>query len=435
MFIDRRTFVKAPPSRARPRGPADAVKTARGRTRTSGLRSEESNPKAIAVTTKDQRRLQEGDRDQVEMDIGFANIAKRVATLIAAGTPPEIVWYGAGQAMNLALENQLADVGDVLKATGGAAENQRLVYKGADRSIPTSQQFTYGWYRKDLFDAKKLSEPKSWDDYLKAAKALNNPPNMYGCIVPSAETGASTLLLETMFMKNNVHWFGWDAGKKDYEVVLDKGDQKKRAVETLDYLHELHKFSPEASTFNWGELMSTYFTEKAATSWYVGSRLLDQTIANNPKIADATVPFELPRKLTDSYYLSVQGFHILEKSNVDGPRSTSPSSSSTRPHRLVPRGAAAHHPGQPADAELAKYQDNPVIQKRMDVLKFLDSVWTKGVPLYYWDGKELNPYIGLFHNENLAGWMLAARNIKGMKSEQVVDEAAAQVRKKMRRVT
>jgi hypothetical protein len=109
---------------------------------------------------------------------------------------------------------------------------------------------------------------------------------MYGCIVPSAETGASTLLLETMFMKNDVHWFKWDAGKKDYEVVLDQGDQKKRAIETLDYLHELHKFSPEASTYNWAELMSTYVAEKAATSWYVGARLLEQVNANNARIAE-----------------------------------------------------------------------------------------------------------------------------------------------------
>jgi len=84
-------------------------------------------------------------------------------------------------------------------------------------------------------------------------------------------------------MKNDVHWFEWNAGKKEYEVSLDKGNQKKRAVETLDYLNELHKNSPEASTYNWGELMSTYFTEKAASSYYVGSRLLDQTIANNPQ--------------------------------------------------------------------------------------------------------------------------------------------------------
>ena len=269
MFIDRRTFVKgAAVAGAAAVAPQVLVRTARGADKNKVLFvSEESNPKAIAVYDKINADFKKETGIEVMMEYpGFANIAKRVATLIAAGTPPEIVWYGAGQAMNLAIENQLADVGDVLKATGGTAENLRMIYKGADRSIPTSQQFTYGWYRKDLFDAKKLAAPKSWDDYLKAAKALNDPPNMYGCIVPSAETGASTLLLETMFMKNDVHWFEWNAGKKEYEVALDKGNQKKRAIETLDYLNELHKYSPEASTYNWGELMSTYFTEKAASS-------------------------------------------------------------------------------------------------------------------------------------------------------------------------
>ena len=50
---------------------------------------------------------------------GFKNIAKRVATLIATGSPADIVWYGAGQAMDVALEGQLADVGDVIDAVGG----------------------------------------------------------------------------------------------------------------------------------------------------------------------------------------------------------------------------------------------------------------------------------------------------------------------------
>ena len=398
--------------------------------------SEESNPKAIAVYDKINADFKKETGIEVVMEYpGFANIAKRVATLIAAGTPPEIVWYGAGQAMNLAMENQLADVGDVLKATGGTAENLRMVYKGADRSIPTSQQFTYGWYRKDLFDAKKVAAPKSWDDYLKAAKALNDPPNMYGCIVPSAETGASTLLLETMFMKNDVHWFEWNAGKKEYEVALDKGNQQKRAIETLDYLNELHKFSPEASTYNWGELMSTYFTEKAASSWYVGSR---------------------PARPDDRQQPQDRRRHRALRAAQEGDRRLLPLDPGL-PHpgevergrrqevrHLLHEAPRRHQPGttrcrctssRPAAQMLhsAKYQDNPVIQKRMDVLKFLDSIWTKGVPLYYWDGKELNQHIGLFHNENLAGWMLAARNIKGMKSDAVVDEAAAQVRKKMRR--
>jgi multiple sugar transport system substrate-binding protein len=434
--IGRRTFVKlGAAGAAAVAAPQVLVRSARGADKTRVVFvSEESNPKAIAVYEKINADFEKETGIKVTMEYpGFANIAKRVATLIAAGTPPEIVWYGAGQAMNLALEDQLVDVGDLVKSVG-SPDNLRMIYKGADRSIPTSQQFTYGWYRSDLLKAKNLEVPKSWDDYLRVAKALSDPPRMYGCIVPSAETGASTLLLETMFMKNDVHWFEWNAAKKQYEVALDGANQKKRAVETLDYLHELHKHSPEASTYNWAELMSTYVSEKAATSWYVGARLLEQVMANNSRIADATAPFELPRKLTEAYYLSIQGFHILNKSNVDGAKKYV-TFFMRHPENIKWYHAVPLHiiPASRDVLRSARYQDHPVIQKRMDVVNFLDSVWGKGVPLYYWDGKELNPHIGLFHNENLAGWMLAMRNIKGMKADAVVDEAAAQVRKKMRR--
>jgi multiple sugar transport system substrate-binding protein len=436
MTLNRRTFVKAAGvAVAAGVAPQILTRSARGADKNRVVFiSEESNPKAIAVYDKINADFEKESGIKVTMEYpGFRDIAKRVATLIAAGTPPEIVWYGAGQAMNLAIENQLADVGDLVK-TFNVPDNQRMVYKGADRSVPTSQQFVYGWYRKDLFQQKGLEAPKSWNDYLKVAGALNNPPQMYGCIVPSAETGASTLLLETMFMKNDVHWFEWNGGKKQYEVALDQGQQKKRAVETLDYLHELHKFSPEASNYNWAELMSTYVAEKAATSWYVGARLLEQVNANNARIADATVPFDLPKKITDHYYLSIQGFHVLEKTNVDGAKKYV-SFFLKHPDVIQWYHAVPLHivPASRDMLRSAKYQDHPVIQKRMDVLTFLDSIWGKGVPLYYWDGKELNQHIGLYHNENLAGWMLAMRNIKGMKSEAVVDEAAGQVRKKMRR--
>ncbi len=436
--MNRRTFVKtAGVAAAAGLAPQILVRSARGADKNRVVFiSEESNPKAIAVYDKINADFEKETGIKVTMEYpGFRDIAKRVATLIAAGTPPELVWYGAGQAMNLAIENQLADVGDLVK-TFKVPDNQRMVFKGADRSLPTSQQFVYGWYRKDLFQQKGLEAPKSWNDYLKVAGALNNPPQMYGCIVPSAETGASTLLLETMFMKNDVHWFEWNAGKKEYEVALDQGQQKKRAIETLDYLHELHKFSPEASNYNWAELMSTYVAEKAATSWYVGARLLEQVNANNSRIADATVPFDLPKKITEAYYLSIQGFHVLEKTNIEGAKKYV-TFFMNHPDVIKWYHAVPLHivPASRDMLRSAKYQDHPVIQKRMDVLNFLDSIWGKGVPLYYWDGKELNQHIGLYHNENLAGWMLAARNIKGMKAEAVVDEAAGQVRKKMRRAS
>lgn len=395
--------------------------------------SEESNPKAIKVYEQINADFKRETGIDVVMEYpGFKNIAKRVATLIAGGTPADIVWYGAGSAMEVALAGQLADVTDVIDEVGGIPENLRMVIDGGDRSIPTSQQFVYNWYRSDLYEKKGLAPMETWEDYIKIVKALNNPPELYGCIIPSAEMGASHILLETAFRTNDVHWFDFDPKTKKYSVGIDKGENKARAVETLEFMHELHKCSPEASNYNWAELMSTFVTGKVANSYYVGARLLEQVQANNAALAPVTKPVAFPKRITDKYFLSVQGFHIHKKANVDASKSYCkfflghPAYIKwlhSVPLHIIPASREVLHS--------KAYQNNPVIQKRMDVLEFLDSIWGKGVPTYYWDGPVLNPLTGLYDNSNLGGWMLAMRNIMNKKSEDIVDEAAAVIRKKM----
>ena len=308
-----------------------------------------------------------------------------------------------------------------------------MVVDGADRSIPTSQQFTYCWYRSDLYEQNGLKPAKNWEEYLQIAEKLNDPPRMYGCIIPSAEMGASHILLELAFRTNDVHWFKYDSTAKKYVVELDQGQNKKLAVETLDYLHELHQFSPEASTYNWAELMSTYVSEKVANSYYVGARLLDRVMANNARIADVTKATAFPARKTDNYYLSIQGFHIHNNSNVDAAKQYCKFFLGhpdyikwlhSVPLHIIPASRKVLHS--------ARYQDNPVIQKRMDVLNFIDSIWGKGVPGYYWDGPVLNPLTGLYQNANLGGWMLAMRNIKKVKSAEIIDQAAENIRKKLK---
>jgi len=62
-----------------------------------------------------------------------------------------------------------------------------------------------------------------------------------------------------------------------------------------------------------------------------------------------------------------------------------------------------------------KYQDNPVIQKRMDVLKLPRLHLDQGrAALLSGSGKELNPYIGLYlQREPGSGWMLAMLQHQG----------------------
>jgi len=436
-LLDRRTFLKycGAAGAATLVGPQILIRkaTAAG-SKEIVFVSEESNPKAIKVYEKINADFRKKTGIKVVMEYpGFKNIAARVATLIGSGTPPEIVWYGAGQAMNMALEGQLADVSDVIKEIGGISDNLRMIVDGADRSIPTSQQFTYCWYRSDLYEKHGLKPAASWEDFMHIAKTLNNPPQIYGCIIPSDKLSASHLLLETEFMTNDAHWFKYDPKTKKYSVGLDEGDNKKRVIETLDYLYELHQYSPEASTYDWTELMTTFVSEKVANSYYVGSRLLSQVIANNSRIADVTKPTAFPPHKTDKYYLSIQGFHINKNSNVDAAKEyckfflRHPDYMQwlhSVPLHIIPASRSVLHS--------AKYQDNPFIQKHMDVLHFLDSIWGKGSPPYYWDGPILNPLAGICEDINLGGWMLALRNIKKVKSEEIVEQAAETLRKKIK---
>lgn len=393
--------------------------------------SEESSPKAQAVYEQINADFEKETGISVTMEYpGFANISQRVATLIASGTPADLVWYGAGSAMEVGLQGQLADVSDLVSEFD-IPENLRLVMDGKDRSVATSQQFVYGWYRSDLYNAAGIDPYSDWPSYLSAVEKLNNPPDTYGNVVPSAQSGASHLLMETMMQKNDAHWFALnDAG--EYEVALDQGDNFDRVVETLDYLHQMHQFAPEGSNYGWSDLMSQYFTGRVANSYYVGARLLEQTLSNAPDLAPMTKPISLPAKATDNYYLSVQGFHVGAGSNEDGARQYIRFFLNHPAYIAWLHSVPLHIIPAKRETLLSEaYQDNDVIQQRMDVLEFLDSIWGKGRAPYYWDGDKLNPYVGVYQNDNLGGWMLAARNIGKQDAENVVREAAEQIRSKM----
>jgi multiple sugar transport system substrate-binding protein len=399
--------------------------------------SEESNKRAIAVYDKINAEFEKASGIKVVMEYpGFANIAPRVATLIAAGTPPEITWYGAASAMPVALQDQLADVSDVVKELGGIPDNLRLVYNGADRSIPTSQQFLYGWYRSDAYEKAGLTPAKTWEDYLKAAQKLNAPPGVYGCVIPSAHTGATHLLVQQFFDANDVHWFKYDAGKKEYALAIDEGDNKKRAIEALDYLNELHQYSPEASDYDYGQLMDSFVSEKVANAYYIGARLLNQVIDNNSKIENVTKPMRMPPRRTDKYFLSIQGFHINKNANVEAAKQYCKFFLTHAAYIEWLHSVPLHIvPSRREVLNSAEYKNNPIIQRHGDVLAFLDSIWGRGVPDYYADGPEINPLVGLYSTDNLGGLMLALRNVQKVSAADAVDRVAEEIRKKMKRRT
>ena len=48
--------------------------------------------------------------------------------------------------------------------------------------FPSEGDTAWMWYRKDLLEEAGIAVPQTWDEYLAAAQALNNPPELYGAV-------------------------------------------------------------------------------------------------------------------------------------------------------------------------------------------------------------------------------------------------------------
>lgn len=117
-----------------------------------------------------------------------------------------------------------------------------------------------GWgqlllYRKDLFEEKKLAPPDHWDHILAAAKALHDPPLMWGF---QAATDPSQVYTQQVFehfaLSNNVHLTA-----KDGQVNLNTPEM----VETLEFYKELAGFSPPGNLY-WLHTRLDYLMGRAA---------------------------------------------------------------------------------------------------------------------------------------------------------------------------
>ncbi|MEZ4863560.1 MAG: sugar ABC transporter substrate-binding protein [Caldilineaceae bacterium] len=105
-------------------------------------------------------------------------------TQISGGQPPDI-FNGSGQWL---LEFQSADelaplddlMGKDLLSNFWESGIQAMTVQGTLYGLPYFLDPRGLYYRTDLFEEQGLSAPETWDDVRTAAKAIHNPPAVYG---------------------------------------------------------------------------------------------------------------------------------------------------------------------------------------------------------------------------------------------------------------
>jgi multiple sugar transport system substrate-binding protein len=188
-------------------------------------------------------------------------LAQRVTAAFAAKSLPDVIfhpidftvgWAQAGILNSRAATQVIMDLG---KGTFAAGPLNLVRCGDLYGAVPGD-----GWgqlllYRKDLFSQKNLAVPDHWDTILKGAKALHNPPLMWGF---EAATDPSQTYTQQVFeqfaLSDNAR-----LTTKQGKVNLNTPEM----VETLEFYKSLSKFTPPGNLY-WLHTRMDYLSGRAA---------------------------------------------------------------------------------------------------------------------------------------------------------------------------
>jgi multiple sugar transport system substrate-binding protein len=151
------------------------------------------------------------------------------------------------------------------------------------------------FYRKDLLDKAGLPIPKTWDEWLAAAKAMHNPPNVYGCSM----IGANDFSLTSVdwwhrFENIGGKLFTGSLKDKNYKPNVDSPQGVKALQMMIDALPYA---SPNVTTFGFSESVDNMSAGKTAqfVLWStIAGGIYDK---NSSKVADKIVASTVPNSL------------------------------------------------------------------------------------------------------------------------------------------
>ena len=124
---------------------------------------------------------------------------------------------------------------DTYSAKGVLAMSE--VEPGVYASVPSGAWPNATYYRLTYYNENGLAAPTNYANILAGAKALHNPPNRYGAIVPTdVAAGFMSQWMETFAIANGLH-----PVKEDGSINFDK----KKTIEMLETYKALVEMSPE----------------------------------------------------------------------------------------------------------------------------------------------------------------------------------------------
>jgi multiple sugar transport system substrate-binding protein len=250
---------------------------------------------------------------EVEYVIVSPNELKaRLEAAIVAGNPPDLVAMDDFVAKQFVSHNKLVDVSDILNKVKFRDEAKKIAYSTAGLyEVPLYFNTNAMYVRKDKLEEKNLPLPKTWEDVLKVARAINDPiNNFYGAGFPLGVSGG---LDAEGWLGNLIKSYGG-------VPVNEKGEVTINSTETLEALKFATTFysenlTPPGST-NWDDSgnNNAYLAGTIGITFNSGS-ILAAMRKDKPDLVEKTIILPYPAGSKAQFGVSAENVYIMFKGN------------------------------------------------------------------------------------------------------------------------
>jgi len=362
---------------------------------------------------------------------------EKAMSAVSAGHPFDLIATGNfGLVLDLAANDQLVPVTSIVDKVGGKDDFGPEIlfpYKGEIWWYPFDYNFSYIYYRTDVFQQKGLEPPKTWDQWLSAAKTLTTG-DTYGTFVPMSEA-AGNCNGGAIFYGNDVVLYD-----KDSNVILDSPEIKPKVVEALNFYKELNKYMPpgmESATV--ADDLNAFATGRAMMVPYAG-RLVHYIMDKAPELLDkfAILPTGYPTKTgaRPTVTNGPDGICLSKGANVDAARDYLTwfcqekmiGFELTIPIHLFPPRKSIFSNPQWKENETVRRFWTQAVQPQIDFLNGANIAMVSA------QNGVVNPGTAAIENAYVIPHMMQEVVLKNLPPEQAVDTAAKQMRDIMAKV-
>lgn len=210
---------------------------------------------------------------------------EQISKMKAAGNLPAMIFETSADCYAETKEGITAPLTDVVEELG---VKDTVSVDGESYHVPAVAIPLLMTYRTDVVQG----EPRTWSEWEAEAERIKSEEGMNGYVVPSGRTNPAATHTNQILWNGGVDEY---SGETDnIEVVVDKGDNRDRAVETFEWLQRMDEFGPKASGAGWGDLLGALIQGNLAAWAGLGGLALIEIQNNRPELTDKFVPAPYP---------------------------------------------------------------------------------------------------------------------------------------------